>query len=73
MSDVIRIQYQPLIRKIYAGRLDKARDLFLDKQDVTDDVLISVAEWVLGNHDGEASLSNGITRMQIKVLGDGEA
>ena len=71
MSDQIGIQYQPLSGKIYAGRLSKDKTYFLDKQEVTNDVLESVAAWVLHKYDGEVSLNNGVTRIQIKVLGEG--
>lgn len=71
MSNQIGIQYQPLSKKIYAGRLSKDKTHFLTKQEVTDDVLESVVEWVLHKHDGEVSLNNGITRLQIKALGEG--
>ena len=71
MSDQIGIQYQPLSGKIYAGRLSKDETYFLDKQEVTNDVLESIAAWVLHKHDGEVSLNNGVTRHQIKALGEG--
>lgn len=71
MSDQIGIQYQPLSGKIYAGRLSKDETYFLDKQEVTNDVLESIAAWVLHKHDGEVSLNNGVTRLQIKALGEG--
>ena len=71
MSDKIGIQYQPLSDEIYAGRLSKDETYFLDKQEVTNEVLESVAAWVLHKHDGEVSLNNGITRLQIKALGEG--
>ena len=71
MSDQIGIRYQPLSGKIYAGRLSKDGTYFLDKQEVTNDVLESVAAWVLHKHGGEVSLNNGATRIQIKVLGEG--
>ena len=71
MSDKIGIQYQPLSGEIYAGRLSKDETYFLDKQEVTNDVLESVAAWVLHKHDGEVSLNNGVTRLKIKALGEG--
>ena len=71
MSDQIGIRYQPLSRKIYAGRLSKDETHFLTKQEVTNDVLESVAAWVLHKYDGEVSLNNGVTRLQIKVLREG--
>ena len=71
MSDQIGIQYQPLSGKIYAGRLSKDETYFLDKQEVTNDVLESIAAWVLHKHDGEVSLNNGVTRLQIEALGEG--
>ena len=71
MSDQIGIRYQPLSGKIYAGRLSKDETYFLDKQEVTNDVLESVAAWVLHKYDGEVSLNNGVTRLQIKALGEG--
>ena len=71
MSNEIGIRYQPLSGKIYAGRLSKDGTYFLDKQEVTNDVLESVAAWVLHKYDGEVSLNNGVTRIQIKVLGEG--
>ena len=71
MSDKIGIRYQPLSGKIYAGRLSKDETYFLDKQEVTNEVLESVAAWVLHKYDGEVSLNNGITRLQIKALGEG--
>ena len=71
MSDMLGIRYQPLSEKIYAGSLSKDKTYFLDKQEVTNDVLESVAAWVLHKHDGEVSLNNGVTRLQIKALGEG--
>lgn len=48
------VMYQMLSKTITAGRLNKSRTLFLEKHDVTNEVLGAVAEMTLREHDGAA-------------------
>ena len=68
MNEQIGVQYQSLSKEIYAGRLNKSRTMFLNKQVVTQEVLQAVIEWALAKYDGEVALSNGATKLQIRVL-----
>ncbi len=51
MSD-IGIQYSYLSQRILAGRLNKARTEFLDKHDVEDDAIWSVAQFIENRRNG---------------------
>ena len=46
------IQYQPLSQTIEAGRINKSRTFFLDKQDVTDSAVMAVINYVHHAFDG---------------------
>ena len=50
------INYQPLTERVYAGRLNKALTAFLDKQDVTNQAVAAVAEYVLAKYPEGMSL-----------------
>lgn len=64
------VQAQIIGDGIDVGRLNKARTLFLDKQDCTVDVILAVAEWVEKNDDGNTRIKVGDYRMEITVKKD---
>ena len=49
----VGVQYAPLSQQIHAGRLNKAGDRFLDKSDVTDQVIAAVGQMAIRTGDGE--------------------
>ena len=70
MSEPMRfgVMYQMLSKTITAGRLNKARTLFLEKHDVTNEVLGAVAEMTLAEHDGAAVYTfPGKLRITVEV------
>ena len=67
MSEQIGIQYQPLSQEIYVGRISKDQTHFLDKQEMTDEAVLAVAEMVAEKYDGEVTMSNLDFSIEIKV------
>ena len=67
MSQQIGIQYQPLSQEIYAGRISKDQTHFVDKQKITDEAVLAVAEMVAEKYDGEVTMSNLDFSIEIKV------
>ena len=68
MSEQIGIQYQPLSQAICAGRISKDQTHFLDKQEMTDEAVLAVAEMVAEKYDGEVTMSNLNLAIKIKVV-----
>lgn len=50
------VSYGSLSGKIYAGRINKAGTAFTSKSDQTMPALLAVADYVLGQFDGEVEL-----------------
>jgi hypothetical protein len=68
MSEQIGIQYGPLTQAIYAGRISKDQAYFLDKQEMTDEAVLAVAQMVAEKYDGEVTMSTPNISIEIKVV-----
>lgn len=53
--------------RIYAGKLNTAGNAFTDKQELTAQVLLAVAEWTDRNFHGDVWVNVGGYRLDIKV------
>jgi hypothetical protein len=65
------ISYQLLSGRIFIGRLNKAQNAFLGKEDHTDQAVWSAAEYVANKHAGEMELTSdeGVTmRIRVEVV-----
>lgn len=63
------IQADRFTDTISAGRLNKARTLFVgEKQDVTNECLGAVADWTRYHYEGAAEVRLGSTRIVIQVF-----
>ena len=58
--------------KIWVGRLSKSGTVFLDKEDMTKEVIWAVAEWVMSKFDGSAEVRFRGKRIDIDVTDDVE-
>lgn len=70
------IQYQPLSQTIATGRLNKARTLFLDKQDVTEPAISAVIDYALKASDGVIDMDGEGSkwwRITVEEMGDNHA